>query len=487
MPNQQLIDYIKQSTEQGQSREQIKAALLGAGWQEGDVEMAFSAAVGMSTPVPPPTVVVSPLGGVQMVQTVQANVAQVIYGGFWIRYLALTLDSFIISFTVALPIGIIVILIGMALGVYEKTSIGFSIFAIGMNLIGGIILPYIYFIVFTNRRQATIGKRLLGLRVVSVDGSRLSLGKIILRETLGKIISVLILGIGYLMVAFTSKKQGLHDKLAGSVVISNPEERKTWAMVVAIIFAAVLPAIAILGIVASITLASLNSARAKGEDEAVKANLAIIRATAEMSYDMNGSYRNILSDSSVVNSIRDAEAAAGAKAVTNVTDTAYAIYLPLKKPTPPATGWCVDSTGFSQQSVSLGTATSCSPGKQVENRERVTNDDISKVKSILDDISQGYLTGNKTLVIKHSSTETNYTLSSTEIDPVTSFAVNNVFQEGKNIVANTTVLSAGKSNTADMVFIREEGNWEFDIRETMQRGITQGMMLNTKKGMEGTK
>lgn len=42
MPNQQLIDYIKQATEQGQSREQIKTTLLGSGWQEGDIEMAFS-------------------------------------------------------------------------------------------------------------------------------------------------------------------------------------------------------------------------------------------------------------------------------------------------------------------------------------------------------------------------------------------------------------------------------------------------------------
>lgn len=53
MPNQQLIDYIKQATAQGQSREQIKATLLGAGWQEGDIERAFGGGVS-STFVPPP-------------------------------------------------------------------------------------------------------------------------------------------------------------------------------------------------------------------------------------------------------------------------------------------------------------------------------------------------------------------------------------------------------------------------------------------------
>ena len=188
----------------------------------------------------------------------------------------------------------------------------------------------------------------------------MSLGKIVIRETIGKIVSVLILGIGYLMVALTAKKQGLHDKFAGSVVISNPAERKTWAMVVAIIFAVVLPAVVILGILATVTLASLNNAREKGADAAARANLSNIRTLAEIVFDMNGSYRNILSDSAVANGIKSAEAAAQAKAVTNVTDTAYAIYLPLKRPTPPATGWCVDSTGFSQYSVSPGVATSCS-------------------------------------------------------------------------------------------------------------------------------
>ena len=45
MPNQQLIDYIKQAQAAGQSKEQIRAALLGAGWQEQDVDDVLSGAV----------------------------------------------------------------------------------------------------------------------------------------------------------------------------------------------------------------------------------------------------------------------------------------------------------------------------------------------------------------------------------------------------------------------------------------------------------
>jgi uncharacterized RDD family membrane protein YckC len=67
-------------------------------------------------------------------------------------------------------------------------------------------------------KQATLGKMALGIRVTDLDGNRIGFGKATGRY-FAKILSALILGIGFLMVAFTQRKQGLHDMLAGTLVM----------------------------------------------------------------------------------------------------------------------------------------------------------------------------------------------------------------------------------------------------------------------------
>ncbi len=287
--------------------------------------------------------------------TPQQSVPQIGYAGFWLRYLAAIFDGVIMN--------IVSFLLGLALGFVWATAVPEAKNSIILPIISGVLgvlLYWGYFIYFTNKQQATIGKKLLGLRVVAEDGSRLSLGKIIFRETIGKIISMVILGIGFFMVAFTAKKQGLHDKMAGSVVLSNRAERKTWAFVLSIIFASILPIIAIIGILASVVLASLNVARMKGFDASVKANMSLAHTQAELTYDMNNnSYATVCVDPQIVNFFTRAETVAKTKVLCNATTTAYAAYLPLKSPTETNTGWCIDSTGVSGESVALWNATVC--------------------------------------------------------------------------------------------------------------------------------
>ena len=67
--------------------------------------------------------------------------------------------------------------------------------------------------------NATLGKMAMNIIVLRSSGSKLSLGRIALREIIGKMVSGILLCIGYIMVAFSSKKQGLHDKIADSVVV----------------------------------------------------------------------------------------------------------------------------------------------------------------------------------------------------------------------------------------------------------------------------
>jgi uncharacterized RDD family membrane protein YckC len=66
--------------------------------------------------------------------------------------------------------------------------------------------------------QATIGKIVLGLKVTDVNDAKLDFVKALARN-LCKVISSMILMIGYIMAGFTEKKQALHDMIAGTLVV----------------------------------------------------------------------------------------------------------------------------------------------------------------------------------------------------------------------------------------------------------------------------
>ena len=85
------------------------------------------------------------------------------------------------------------------------------------SLIGLVFL--IYMTLATGLYGTTLGKKFFHLRVISVDGKKVGLGKALVRETLGKIISSVILNLGFLWIIWDKKKQGWHDKLGKSVVI----------------------------------------------------------------------------------------------------------------------------------------------------------------------------------------------------------------------------------------------------------------------------
>lgn len=134
--------------------------------------------------------------------------------------------------------------------------------------------------------------------------------------------------------------------------------------------------IAIIGILSAVVLASLNTARNKGNDAAIQSNLSTVQTQAEIYYgDNSNAYGtnstmesncsatdNIFSDSTIANAITQADNANGsASPVCNVAanGTAYAASSALS--TDNTKFWCVDSTGFSGQASSTlsATATSC--------------------------------------------------------------------------------------------------------------------------------
>lgn len=129
----------------------------------------------------------------------------VVYAGFWARFAAVMVDSAIVT------------VVGVALMVVLFMAMG----AAGV-LIGNIaffILQLLYWPVMeSSTRQATFGKSLMGLEVTDLQGNRTSFVKSLVRN-LAKILSSLIMMIGFLLAAFTARKQGLHDMLAGCLVV----------------------------------------------------------------------------------------------------------------------------------------------------------------------------------------------------------------------------------------------------------------------------
>lgn len=134
------------------------------------------------------------------------------YGGFWLRFWASIVDSIVL----AIP------LIGLVMAAPDPSGPAISETWVGVFVVAYFFVPWLYFAAFeSSLKQATIGKQFLGLRVTDVYGARISFGRAIGRN-LGKNISYMIFGIGYLMVPFTPRKQALHDMMAGCLVLRDP-------------------------------------------------------------------------------------------------------------------------------------------------------------------------------------------------------------------------------------------------------------------------
>lgn len=83
--------------------------------------------------------------------------------------------------------------------------------------LGSIVLVWLYFaLMHSSERQATFGQQAMGIVITDMSGNRISFGQAT-GQYFASLISSLILLIGYIMIAFTAKKQGLHDMMAGTL------------------------------------------------------------------------------------------------------------------------------------------------------------------------------------------------------------------------------------------------------------------------------
>jgi uncharacterized RDD family membrane protein YckC len=144
------------------------------------------------------------------------------YAGFWRRFVAYLID-FIILAIVQGPLGAFSGVLGALTGGFtEDTESAGAVMAVaGLQCLVSLVslaISLAYYIGFWAWRGQTPGKMAMGVKIVRTDGSPITVGTALLRY-MGYIVSTLILFIGFIMIAFDSRKQGLHDKIANTYVV----------------------------------------------------------------------------------------------------------------------------------------------------------------------------------------------------------------------------------------------------------------------------
>ena len=128
--------------------------------------------------------------------------------GFWIRFAAAMIDG-------AILVAVQLILIAIWPGIPEYSDSDSQFHWVDVLLL---FLSALYYTIGVSVWSTTIGKRVFGLRVLRPDGGKAGPSRALARYfTSG--VSFLILGIGYLMIAFRSDKRGLHDVICDTVVL----------------------------------------------------------------------------------------------------------------------------------------------------------------------------------------------------------------------------------------------------------------------------
>jgi uncharacterized RDD family membrane protein YckC len=152
------------------------------------------------------------------------------YAGFWLRFVAYLIDTVIIyavQFFIFMPVfGLLGISFASRADDFENMSdaeamgmAGTMMAASGAAIFLGSVIAILYWsLMESSKYQATVGKLALGLKVTDMDGNNLDFVKALVRNVC-KIISGMIMGIGYIMAGFTDKKQGLHDIIANTLVV----------------------------------------------------------------------------------------------------------------------------------------------------------------------------------------------------------------------------------------------------------------------------
>lgn len=159
--------------------------------------------------------------------TNQPDTIKVTYAGFWWRFLSHIIDNIIISFASSIFILPIFGIFGISLFSMERSGYDFEdpeilipiVMMYSSIALISTVITWLYFALMeSSKTQGTVGKLVLKIKVTDYDGNRISFARATGRY-FGKILSGMILMIGYIMAGLTERKQALHDMLASCYVM----------------------------------------------------------------------------------------------------------------------------------------------------------------------------------------------------------------------------------------------------------------------------
>lgn len=145
----------------------------------------------------------------QLKTTHEPEPSSIRFAGFWMRFWAYLLDLIIIG-------SIERLIVNPLFRVLEIQLVEFNMFA--PISIASAVIFYLYFVLMTRYFNQTLGKMVFGIKVIDLKNEKLTWGTILFREWIGRFISATVI-IGYIIVAFLPKKQGLHDLFTDTSVI----------------------------------------------------------------------------------------------------------------------------------------------------------------------------------------------------------------------------------------------------------------------------
>ncbi len=152
--------------------------------------------------------------------TIRRNVQ---YASFGSRFMALIIDGVLLSVinTVLLEFYALISAPPMpqdfaTLRTYDEALISYNLEQLIVSFFIGVLY---YGLLYTQLNGATIGKKLVGIRVIRLDGQPFSWGTVFMREYLGKFISTLPLLLGFFWALSDKHRQAWHDKIAQTIVI----------------------------------------------------------------------------------------------------------------------------------------------------------------------------------------------------------------------------------------------------------------------------
>ena len=200
----ELAQFIESMKESGFSDEETRKKLLDAGWDPKEVNEALGTGSAAAVPVAVAASAAKPAASPGMA-----------YQGIGIRFAAKVIDSIVLFFVFVIGgIPFVLIFGGLdGVGFDQEGPLSFL-----LNMIF-IVVGFAYFVIMEGSRGQTVGKMVLGIKVVKEDGSPCDVHAALIRNALRIVDGIMVYLVGVILIATSATKQRLGDRVAKTVVV----------------------------------------------------------------------------------------------------------------------------------------------------------------------------------------------------------------------------------------------------------------------------